>query len=69
MKVIGSRKIKNRPQITTKRLPRSGLWFWYIIFLLFLATVVYVLFFSAYLTVETVRIYGLNKVPEGPDST
>ena len=67
MKVIGSRKIKNRPGTATpKKTITWSRFLWRFVALLFVGTVVYALFFSPYLTITTVKITGLEKLSEEP---
>ena len=65
-RVIGSRKEKKRQQPTQKRKVAWLLWLHRIVASLFLATVVYVLFFSPQLAIVSVKIYGLDRLAEGP---
>jgi cell division septal protein FtsQ len=67
MKVIGSRKIKNRPgQMSPKKTKTGGHFLWRAVAILFVGTVVYTLFFSPYLIVTNVKILGLEKLSEAP---
>ena len=64
-KVIGSRKIKNRQQAVRKNPVAHSFWLYRLAALLFLVTLIYVLFFSPQLEITFIRISGLNRVSEG----
>ena len=67
MKVIGSRKTKNRPGIAvTKKTKTWSRFLWRFVALLFVGTVAYALFFSPYLAITNVEISGLEKLSETP---
>jgi hypothetical protein len=64
IKVINRKKNRDNSNLPRGRKKLSGKWAFYFAAALFLATAVFALFFSNFLSIATIKISGLNKLEE-----
>lgn len=66
IKIINRKKNRRNVDVSRTKVRSSGNWAYRLMALFFVATVVFALFFSDFLTIESVRISGLDRLTEAP---